>query len=201
MRYINAVIIALVVTAALFFTMRALIESGDLELEEAPEKRNLEFVEIQKDESVQKKERKPKKPPKPEEPPPDMPQPEMDQSDMVDSSESFAFAPDIGANNQLQQGMSLNASDAEYLPIVKVAPVYPRRALSRGIEGYVILEFTVTPKGTVSNPKVVEAEPEGIFNRAAIDAAMKFKYKPRMVEGKAVSVPGVQNQITFKISR
>jgi protein TonB len=87
------------------------------------------------------------------------------------------------------------------VPIVKVAPIYPRRALSRGIEGYVIVEFTVTPQGTVVSPEVVEAEPEGIFERAAMDAAKKFKYKPRMVDGKAVSVPGVQNQITFKMKR
>ena len=201
MRYVNAVIIAVVVTAALFFTMRVLIESGDATIEDSPERRVLEFVEVERDQSVEKKQRKPKKPPKPEQPPPEMEQPQMEQTDMINTDASMSFAANIAADNGLKNGMSLDASDGEYLPIVKVAPIYPRRALSRGIEGYVIVEFTVTPQGTVVSPEVVEAEPEGIFERAAMDAAKKFKYKPRMVDGKAVSVPGVQNQITFKMKR
>ena len=61
MRYVNAVIIAVVVTAALFFTMRALIESGDATIDDSPERRVLEFVEVERDQSVEKKQRKPKK--------------------------------------------------------------------------------------------------------------------------------------------
>ena len=118
---------------------------------------------------------------------------------MADTNQGMSFEADLSATSGLENGMSLDASDGEYLPIVKVAPIYPRRALARGIEGFVILEFTVTPQGTVVDPKVVRAEPEGIFNQAAIDAAKKFKYKPRVIDGKAVSVPGVQNQITFKM--
>ena len=89
--------------------------------------------------------------------------------------------------------------DGDYLPIVKVAPIYPRRAQSRGIEGYVIVEFTVTKSGSVRDPFVVEAQPEGIFDRAAMDAALKFKYKPRVVDGEATEVAGVQNKISFEI--
>ncbi|MFP3367304.1 energy transducer TonB, partial [Pseudoalteromonas sp. SIMBA_148] len=81
-----------------------------------------------------------------------------------------------------------------HLPIVKVAPVYPRRALSPRIQGYVIVEFTVTKQGTVRDPQVVKAEPESLFDRAAMDAALKLKYKPRVVNGEAVEVAGVQNK-------
>ena len=83
---------------------------------------------------------------------------------------------------------------------MKVAPVHPRRALSRGIEGYVIVEFTVTKQGTVRDAKVVRAEPESLFDQAAIDAALKFKYKPRVIDGEAVEVAGVQNKISFQIN-
>ncbi|MEL0068857.1 MAG: energy transducer TonB, partial [Gammaproteobacteria bacterium] len=83
------------------------------------------------------------------------------------------------------------------LPIVKVQPIYPRRALQRGIEGYVIVEFTVTKNGSVANPKVVEAEPPNLFDKAAVDAAKKFKYKPRVIDGEPTEVMGVQNLITF----
>jgi protein TonB len=85
------------------------------------------------------------------------------------------------------------------LPIVKVSPIYPRRAQSRGIEGYVIVEFIVTKNGSVRDAIVVEAKPEGIFDQAAMAAALKFKYKPRVVDGVAMEVAGVQNKISFQI--
>ncbi len=58
----------------------------------------------------------------------------------------------------------------------------------------------MTKQGTVRDPKVVTAEPEAIFDRAALDAALKFKYKPRVVNGEAVEVAGVQNKISFQIN-
>ena len=116
------------------------------------------------------------------------------------ASNNFDFAANVDADVNLAGGLALETSDGEYLPIVKVAPVYPRRALSRGIEGYVIVEFTVTKQGTVKEPQVIKAEPESLFDRAAMDAALKFKYKPRVVNGEAVEVAGVQNKISFQIN-
>ena len=77
--------------------------------------------------------------------------------------------------------------------------MYPRRAQTRGIEGYVILEFVVTKTGSVRDPVVIEAKPPGIFNRAALQAALKFKYKPKVVNGEPIDVAGVQNRITFEL--
>jgi protein TonB len=91
------------------------------------------------------------------------------------------------------------SSDGEYLPIVKVAPVYPRRAQTRGIEGYVIVEFVVTRTGAVINPVIIESKPPGIFDRAALNAATKFKYKPKVVNGEPIDVAGVRNRITFEL--
>lgn len=149
---------------------------------------------------MQKKERKPQKPPTPKEPPPPMESPQMQSSDNNAASNNFDFAANVDADVNLAGGLALETSDGEYLPIVKVAPVYPRRALSRGIEGYVIVEFTVTKQGTVKEPQVIKAEPESLFDRAAMDAALKFKYKPRVVNGEAVEVTGVQNKISFQIN-
>jgi protein TonB len=87
-------------------------------------------------------------------------------------------------------------ADGEYVPIVKVAPVYPALAASKGIEGYVVVEFTVTPTGTVRDVVVVESSSE-LFNEAAIEATHQFKYKPRVVSGRPVEVSGVRNKITF----
>ena len=62
-----------------------------------------------------------------------------------------------------------------------------------------IVEFTVTKQGTVRDPVVVKAEPQGLFDRAAIDAVLKFKYKPRVINGEPAAVSGVQNRITFEL--
>ncbi len=102
----------------------------------------------------------------------------------------------------------------EYLPIVKVQPAYPRRALSRGMVGWVTLEFTVTREGTVKDPVVIENcawvkppqaagqcanNPNSVFDSAATKAVQKFRYKPRVVDGVAVETAGVQNTITFDL--
>lgn len=200
MRYFIALIVAAVVTFMLFLGMQALISGGEGAMTEAAKGNVLDFVRLKQEETVEKKERKPQKPPKPKEPPPPMDSPQTQSSDPNASSGNFDFAADVSADVDIGKGLALESSDGEYLPIVKVSPVYPRRALSRGIEGYVIVEFTVTKQGTVRDPKVLKAEPESIFDRAAMDAAKKFKYKPRIVNGEAVEVAGVQNRITFQIN-
>jgi protein TonB len=83
--------------------------------------------------------------------------------------------------------------------VVKVAPVYPAHARQQKIEGYVDVEFTVSSTGRVTDPVVVDADPAGIFDRAALNAVSRFKYKPRVSGGKPVEVAGVRNRITFEL--
>jgi protein TonB len=73
--------------------------------------------------------------------------------------------------------------------------------LERGTEGYVVLEYTVTKQGTVRNPIVIEAKPQNIFERAAIKSALRYKYKPRVEDGKPVEVPGVRTRVIFKMAK
>ena len=200
MRYLTALLIAATITFFLFLGMQALIQSGEGVMTDPAKGQVLDFVRLKKEETVQKKERKPQKPPTPKEPPPPMEAPQMQSNNLDAAGADFDFSADVQADVDLGGGLALESSDGEYLPIVKVAPVYPRRALSRGIEGYVIVEFIVTKQGTVRDPKVITAEPQSIFDRAALDAALKFKYKPRVVNGEAVEVAGVQNKISFQIN-
>ena len=198
-RYVIAGVSALTMTFLLLWGMQKLIAGGN-EAMTAPVKGNvLDFIRLKKDETVAKKERKMQKPAKPKEPPPPMNTPPMQQSNPNANASKNSFAADIQTDVGLSGGLSLDSNDGDYLPIVKVAAVYPRRAQSRGIEGYVVVEFTVTKTGAVTNPLVVKAEPEGIFDRAALDAVVKFKYKPRVVDGVAMAVAGVQNKISFEI--
>ncbi len=66
-------------------------------------------------------------------------------------------------------------------------PRYPFEAKARGIEGRVLLRFIVDKAGNVLNPQVVSAEPEGIFEQAALDTVTKYRLKPAIKDGKRVN--------------
>ena len=91
--------------------------------------------------------------------------------------------------------------DGDALAIVRTLPKYPKLALWRGIEGWVLLEFTISPNGKAMNPVVIDSDPAGIFDRSAINAVQKWKYRPKTEEGRAVPRPGVRQMITFQISK
>lgn len=87
-------------------------------------------------------------------------------------------------------------SDDDYLPIVRVAPVYPKKALKKRLSGSVTLSFTVTPEGRVDAPRVTDST-DPVFERASLGAVKKFKYKPRVLDGVPVAVPDVRTRISF----
>lgn len=190
---------AVAVTFSVALMMQGLISTSGSVIEEDDFGKLVEFVHVQQDDDIQTKSRKPNKPPvAPKEPPkPEMAKPDFNAAD--NAMEMGAL--DIGADLSVDAGLGGGSGDGEYLPIVKVAPQYPRRAAQKGIEGYVVVEFTVSKLGTVTNPKVIEANPPNIFNRAAISAAKKFKYKPKMEGGKAIEVNGIRNIIRFELDK
>ena len=195
MRFGFAVVLGAVATFALFLLMQALIKSDKSPFDDGISGKIVDFVRVEDDVSIETKQRKPKPPPEPDEPPPNLPRPDFDSSD---SSQGVEINPvDINVEIDIDHGGF--SSDGEYLPIVKVAPIYPRRAQTRGIEGYVLLEFVVTRTGAVRDPVVIESKPPGIFDRAAVGAALKFKYKPKVVNGEPIDVAGVRNRITFEL--
>jgi protein TonB len=198
-RYLLGLVLAITITFFILFGMQTLISGGNEAVTDAPKGNVLDFIRLKKDQTLVKKKRKPSKPPKPKAPPPPMASPQMAQVNPNANASSANFSAEMQADIGLSGGLSLDNNDGDYLPIVKVAPIYPRRAQSRGIEGFVIVEFTVTKNGSVRDPKVIHAEPEGIFDRAAIAATLKFKYKPRVVDGQTMEVAGVQNKISFEI--
>lgn len=72
------------------------------------------------------------------------------------------------------------------IPFVRVSPRYPRRALRSRTEGVVMIEFTISPDGSVTDPLIVKSEPQEVFDRAALRALKKWKFKPKFRNGKPV---------------
>lgn len=194
------VVMALAVTLSLFWLMQYLIETADRTLNDSGAGNLIDFVRVKRDETVKQRQAKPKKPPPPDAPPPQPPTPQLDN--LNPNAEKVAIkAVPVETDIEMTGGFSLGVGEGDYLPIVKVAPIYPNRALTRGIEGYCVVQYTVTRQGTVKDPVVIEDQcTSTLFHRASINAALKFKYKPRIMDGEAVEVPGVQNKFTYEIT-
>lgn len=191
-----SILLAIPVVVGLFMVMHSLIDRDF----ENPEVSNTKIADlVQPDEEIQLESTvaKPDKVEDPEEPPPEM---QMMQIDLNMDTDIENTAPVASVEvNISTTGMS--SGDGEYLPIVKVAPIYPRRAQSRGISGYCIVEYTVTTSGAIRDPQAVDCEPAGVFEKASVKAALKFKYKPRVVDGEPIEVAGVQNKFTYTLEQ
>ena len=199
-RLATGIVLGLVVTAGLFWMMQYLIDTADRELNESASGHLLDFVRLKRNEEIERRQLKPKKPPPPDTPPPQPPTPQLE--DLNPNAEKIAIsAVPVETDIEMSGGFSLGVGEGDYLPIVKVAPIYPQRALSRGIEGFCVVQYTVTRNGTIRDPVVIENMcTSSLFQNASLQAAQKFKYKPRVIDGQAVEVPGVQNKFTYEIT-
>ena len=196
-RYIFSIVIGTVVTMSLLFIMQLLIVTGKQALTDPRERHKLEFVRVKRNENLNTQDLTPEKPPKPPETPPETPPQEMDNVN-PDAPTISVAPPTVSADTSIGGPGGMNIAEGDYLPIVRVAPVYPARALSRGLEGFVDLSFTVTTAGTVKDPIVLQST-SSLFERAALRAVLKFKYKPRVVDGVPVEVSGVKTRISFQL--
>jgi protein TonB len=191
-----SILLAIPVVVGLFMIMHSLIDRNF----ENPEESNTKIADlVQPDEEIQLETTvpKPDKVEDPEEPPPEMEMMHIDLNMDTDIENSAPLAMvDIAISTS---GMS--SGDGEYLPIVKVAPIYPRRAQTRGISGYCIVEYTVTTSGAIRDPVAVDCQPAGVFEKASVKASLKFKYKPRVVDGEPIEVAGVQNKFTYQLEQ
>ncbi|NKB33815.1 MAG: TonB family protein [Pseudomonadales bacterium] len=191
---------AFLITFALFYFMQALIDTGEFVEQEISVIRIVDAT---------------------------IPPPEMEVVEEIDKPEPIEFVSDEietptknislsdgpnmyiapvtpEMNSTVEIGISqISASDGDYIPLVNVTPSYPTRALSRGIEGWCLVEFTVDERGNVLEDSivVVDSEPPNIFNRASIRAAARFKFQPRVESGLGVAVHNVPYIFRFEMEQ
>lgn len=200
MRLLMVMVPAALVTFSLQMVMVTLIKFADRELDKTPTIKLPDIAMPEHEMKLQRTVEKPEKPQMDDTPPPEVPQQAFDQIDGDTSIGGLGDPGQMMAGLDLSMGAGLSASDGEYLPIVKVAPQYPRRAMQRRLEGDVILEYTVTKNGTVRDPRVVQST-DPIFNKSAVQSALRYKYKPRVVDGAAIEVPNVRTRIRFRLAK
>jgi protein TonB len=193
LRLLVAAVIAAGVTFGLFLFMNMLVRSGSAETGELEAIAGIHFGPVEIPDEVQTRSRRiPPKPPPPKTPPPP---PRMQ---IAKSDANLEPMPDIDLPNldvPLSGGEGIfignfqqvdRTAEGDIIPVVVIRPMYPREAAIGGIEGWVKVEFTITETGTVKDPEVIAAEPARIFNREAIRAILKWKFKPRVIDGVAV---------------
>ena len=197
-RMMSVVLLSAGVTIGLFLVMKVLVTGQEYEIEEELAAIGIDFMRVERDEESQTKDRALKRPSKvePEEPPPP---PKLTQPNRPNIDKA-SMSADLGAFDLA--GLNLNAPvDGDTLAIVRVLPRYPSRALSRGIEGWVLMEFAIDELGLAVNPVVIESEPPGIFDRAALSAVKRWKYRPMIEDGRPRMRPGVRQLISFEIAK
>jgi len=107
-------------------------------------------------------------------------------------------AQTLAEQRRAEQARQAAADSRSYQPLSKQAPDYPQRALDKGLEGDCTVEYSVTPDGRIDNPKVLDGC-HPLFIRPSLAAAQTFRYQPRIIDGKAVTVPAVRNTFHYRI--
>ena len=193
-----AIVLACIVTFGLFWAMQALIGASG-ELKEGSSGAAIEFVRLKRDSTPQEKKREPPKREKPQQQPPP---PEMNLAKNINPGDAVGdimpmtdTAVDLGKASSLGAG----GGSSDVVPLVRVDPDYPPRAKQRRIEGWVDLEFTIGPAGTVENLRVLRAHPPSVFEQAALRAVRRWRYNPKSVDGKPVSRPGIRVRLRFEL--
>lgn len=190
LRRAAAATLAVTITALLFLIMQSLIAT-QVPVIDTEKRRVIDPVMPPRPEPEPRPDERVEKPLEPEEVPQwDTPPIALDDTVGTLSAPGNEAPPteigDIGAG----------AGSSTIVPVFRIAPEYPARALSRGIEGHVDLIFDVAASGRTENIRVLAAEPEGVFERAAMRTLAKWKYKAPVQDG----VPYGQKDMTTRIS-
>ena len=84
------------------------------------------------------------------------------------------------------------------VPFEKANPRYPRKALSRGVEGWVTMHYMVDPTGKTYDIEIVDSNGDRSLENAAVRAAAKYRYDPAKFQGQPIDA-GASTRINFAI--
>jgi len=201
-RALVALILGAVVTFALFSFMAFLVSFGGERLQKSDPTPPLVInPEKQESKAAQKVRFKPKPPPPPDQPPP--PSEVEPETNDADTGMSFEMqGVNVGGVSAGMEGPGSGMmQDGDATPIVRIEPRYPIKAARDGKEGYVVLSFSINTIGGVEDVKVIEAKPKRLFDKEARRALKRWKYKPKMVDGKPEKQTGQSVRLDFTLDK
>jgi periplasmic protein TonB len=170
---------------------------------------SIDFVRLRRDTQTETLERR--KPPPPPEPPPPVQRMHIATEASQQSAAPTPMAiPNLGISTSVGGGPFIGELggaaapdmsglfDGDIIPLQRIAPQYPRDAARARINGWVQLEVLVNSDGSVRSAKVMEAQPKGLFEANAVAAVLRWRFKPKVVNGTPVAQRGSQ-RIDFNI--
>jgi protein TonB len=197
LRFPVAIVLGATFTMSVFWVLWHLV-GRVTDVGAVKEATRIDFSRMRRDTQVQtKRQEKVER----ERPPPTPETPKMAFSSGSLDNNVAAFSPVVDARSAMTRMTLTAGSDRDVIPLVRIPPDYPPRALARGLEGWVQVQFTITPTGTVKDAKVVDAMPKGIFDDAALKSIARWRYNPRVEGGVAVERVGVQTIIRFQLEQ
>ena len=199
-RWPLAVITGGLFTLGLFYFMSTLVSNKKSYLKDKDEGQPIEFLRFKQDETLETRRRRPPKPPEPKAPP-TPPKIKVSSSQPPAKPQMAMNMPQLSQSLKMNSGLFLSsgaqaAGSEEVLPLVRIEPLYPRQAQIKGLEGWVELQFDVDANGAVKNVRILKSKPRRVFDSSARRAVLKWKYRPKVVDGKAV----VQKNLTTRFN-
>lgn len=204
-RLLLALPIALFMTGCLFMFMALMVDNGLKAKPENSEAVRFDMVMAEQEQDVQRRQRRvPEKPETPEPPPQATPMAAQTQTAMATPQTTM---PLLGLDSGVS-GLAISApnfsdftGNQQAMPLYRVEPRYPAKAMKRGAEGYVVMSFTIDEQGRPTNVKVTEAKPRRMFEREAVKALKKWKYQPKVIDGKAIEQVGQTVKLEFTLAK
>ena len=202
--------LALIVSLGLFWLMYTFMGGGGHAAGAIEALPSIDFVRLRRDTQTETMERRKPPPPPPEPPPPMQRMHIATESSQSNPTPSPMAIPNLGLSTSVGGGPFIGEMgggaapdmsglfDGDIIPLQRIAPQYPREAARARINGWVQLEVLVNADGSVRSAKVLEAQPKGLFEATAVAAVLRWKFKPKVVNGTPVAQRGSQ-RIDFNI--
>ena len=194
--------VSFLISLVIFYFMSALILPDSSLQKRAIPDTSVHFLMSGELDDLRIRDRKLPEKPKPEEAPPSSPKLKI-QSTEIEKLELETKLSNLDlselSDTGLMAGGIAGSQDKEAIPSFRVDPIYPRGAAMQGVEGFVILKFDISETGSTTNISVLQSRPPQIFNSSAIQALRKWKYKPKINEGKPVVQKNLKVRLDFKL--
>jgi protein TonB len=188
MKLILAFLCSIIVTGSIFAVMSGMVSSDGAQNNNQGDQTVIDFIRLKQDSESRVKQRDKKEPPKPKKPP--MPPEQTAQQNMPMKQIAMRMSnitPDLSLANKSLLGdaqIGMGFGDGDVIPLVRMPAQYPSKAKRRNIEGFVKARLEVNIQGTVDAVEIIDSKPRGIFERSAIRALYKYKFKPQIINGK-----------------
>ncbi len=205
LRLLLALPFSVVISAGLFAFMALMVDNSNSAVSDKKPALSFNMLMVEKEPLIQRRKRSVPEQPQVPEPPP---RAQVSKSQLKTAMTlPEVTVPDFGIDVEVD-GLTISApaisefaSNQQAMPLYRVEPRYPSKALKRNTEGYVVMTFTIDQTGKPTDITVIDANPKRMFEREAKRALKKWKYQPKVVDGRSTAQQGQSIRLEFKLAR